>query len=393
MKKILCLVATVAGLFSGTLTAQTPAEPVLMTVGGEKVTKSEFLKAYQKNSMLSEATEADLRDYLRLYTDYRMKVQEAKAMQLDTAKSFQREWEAYKSQYAQQYLVDTEVSDQILEEAVERSRYHVRASHLLVGLPQNAAPKDTLAAYRKIMKIREEILGGLDFNEAATRYSDDPSAQDGVNPQNGRFKYGNHGELGYFSVLEMIYPFENVAYNTPVGQVSMPVRTQFGYHLIYVQDKIPAIAKMFVSQIFIKDTAALSRTADHSAAMARCVFFVMLLVLTVDPAVDRSPPTMYPYTQTSFSPAWPPASETVEASVVSAPLSGSSGFPFPPMTNPSLFQVFVVSMETLSELVPAAPPGAEMFTVRICRASRVRVRRVSSFPSLYRVTDTDPGLK
>lgn len=269
MRKILSLTILMAAMFGGILCAQTN-DPVLMTVGNESVTKSEFIKAYQKNSMLSEATEADLRDYVRLYSEYRMKVQEAKALQLDTARAFQKEWEAYKGQYAQQYLIDNEVSDQILQEAVDRARYHVRASHILVRLPQEASPKDTLAAYHKIMKIRDEIVNGLDFNTAAAMYSEDESAHDGVNPNTGRFQYGNHGDLGYFSVLEMIYPFETAAYNTPVGQVSMPVRTQFGYHLIYVQDKIPAIAKLFVSQIFIRDTAALGKDADHSAALAKC---------------------------------------------------------------------------------------------------------------------------
>ena len=269
MRKILSLAMMMAAMFGGLLFAQTN-DPVLMTVGNEKVTKSEFIKAYMKNSMLSEATEADLRDYVRLYSDYRMKVQEAKAMQLDTAKAFQKEWEAYKGQYAQQYLIDTEVSDQILQEAMDHSRYHVRASHILVRVPQDAAPKDTLAAYHKIMKIRDEIVGGLDFNEAAAKYSEDESARDMVNPQTGRFQYGNRGELGYFSVLEMIYPFEKAAYSTPVGQVSMPVRTQFGYHLIYVQDKIPAIAKLFVSQIFVRDTSALGKDADHHVALDRC---------------------------------------------------------------------------------------------------------------------------
>lgn len=269
MKKIVCWMIPVVALLPMLVSAQN-SDPVLMTVGRENVTKSEFVKAYQKNSMLSEATEADLREYVRLYSEYRMKVQEAKAMQLDTAKAFQKEWEAYKSQYAQQYLIDTEVSDQILQEAVDRARYHVRASHILVRLPQDPTPKDTLAAYNKIMKIREEIQGGLDFNKAAAMYSEDESARDGVNPQNNRYHYGNHGELGYFSALEMIYPFECAAYNTPVGQVSMPVRTQFGYHLVYVQDKIPAIAKLYVSQIFIKDTAALSTSIDHSAVLAKC---------------------------------------------------------------------------------------------------------------------------
>ena len=245
-------------------------DPVLMTVGSETVTKSDFVKAYQKNSMLSEATETDLRDYLRLYSDYRMKVQEAKAMKLDTAKVFQREWESYKLQYAQQYLIDTEVSDQLLEETTDRARYQVRASHLLIMIPDDASPKDTLAAYHKIMKIRDEIVNGLDFNDAAARYSEDQSAQDHINPQSKRTQYGNRGELGYFSVLEMIYPFETAAYATPVGQVSMPIRTQFGYHLVYVQDKIPAVAKLYVSQIFIKDSSALNRNVNHDEFIRRC---------------------------------------------------------------------------------------------------------------------------
>lgn len=244
-------------------------DPVLLTVGGETVTKSDFIKAYQKNSSLSEATEADLREYLDLYITYRMKVQEAKTMKLDTAQAFQKEWASYRDQYAQQYLIDTEVSDQLLNETAERARYHIRASHILVRLPENASPKDTLAAYHKIMKIRDEIVNGMSFGDAAVKYSEDQSARDFVNPQSKRLQRGNRGELGYFSVLEMIYPFESAAYNTPVGQVSQPVRTQFGYHLVYLQDKIPAIAKLYVSQIFIKDTNALDTQADHSEMMRR----------------------------------------------------------------------------------------------------------------------------
>lgn len=264
MKKILRLMIPAFLLTCLSAGAQSN-DPVLLTVGGETVTKSDFIKAYQKNSSLSEATEADLREYLNLYTNYRMKVQEAKALKLDTAQAFQKEWASYKDQYAQQYLIDNEVSDQLLDETVDRARYHVRASHILVRLPDNATPKDTLAALHKILKIREEIVNGMNFNDAAVKYSEDESARDFVNPQSKRLQRGNRGELGYFSVLEMIYPFETAAFNTPVGQVSQPVRTRFGYHLVYVQDKIPAIAKLYVSQIFLKDSTALDPDAVHSA--------------------------------------------------------------------------------------------------------------------------------
>lgn len=235
---------------------------VLIRVGNETVTKGDFIKAYQKNNLISEASNQDLRDYLDLYINYRLKVMEAESLKMDTSKSFQKELASYKNQSAQQYLVDTEVSDQILNEAFERSKYQIRASHILVRCAQNAAPKDTLAAYHKIMQIRDKIINGMNFNDAAVEYSEDESARDFINPQNNQKQRGNRGELGYFSVMELIYPFETAAYNTPVGQVSMPVRSQFGYHLIYVQDKVPAMAKIFVSQIFIRDSTALSGVAN-----------------------------------------------------------------------------------------------------------------------------------
>lgn len=231
---------------------------VLVRIGKESVTVDEFLNAYQKNNTLSEATEKDLREYLDLYINYRMKVQEATALKMDTSAQFKNELASYQTQSAQQYLVDTEVSDHLLEEAFQNSKFQVRASHILVRCSQTASPKDTLAAYHKIMQIRDKIVKGMDFNEAAYLYSEDESAQDHFNPQNGRKQYGNKGELGYFSVLEMIYPFEKAAFSLPVGQVSMPVRTQYGYHLIYVKDKMPAVGKIFVSQVFVQDTNAMA---------------------------------------------------------------------------------------------------------------------------------------
>lgn len=230
---------------------------VLMTIGNESITKTEFVRAYQKNNLLSSATEKDLRDYLDLFINYRLKVQDAQAMKLDTAEAFQKELDSYKGQSAQQYLVDTEVSDFLLEEAFERSKWQVCASHILVRCDQNANPKDSLEAYKKICSIREKIVAGMNFNDAAAEFSEDESARDYINPQTNRKQFGNRGRLGYFSVMEMIYPFECAAFTTPVGQISQPVRTQFGYHLVSVEDKVPAMSKVFVSQIFLKDTNAL----------------------------------------------------------------------------------------------------------------------------------------
>ncbi|MEG2071267.1 MAG: peptidylprolyl isomerase, partial [Bacteroidales bacterium] len=236
--------------------AQDNKKDILLIIGNDSITKGEFVNTYQKNNRLSETSPKELRDYLDLFINFKLKVKEGKALQIDTAVAFQRELASYITQSAQQYLIDHDVTEQLLEEGIERSKYHLRASHILVNCPQNATAKEDAVAYQKALNIRKEIINGLSFSDAAVKYSDDPSARDMINPQNGRMQYGNNGELGYFTVLELIYPFETAAYNTPVGEISMPIKTNFGYHLVYVQDKVPAISKIAISQIYIADTLA-----------------------------------------------------------------------------------------------------------------------------------------
>lgn len=229
---------------------------ILFTYGNDQVTKSEFIHAFQKNNNLSKATEQELREYLDLYINFKLKVKQGFVEGIDTSYVFQKELASYRSQSAQQYLIDKEVTDQLIDEALERAKYHIRASHILISCPTTASPSDTLAAFKKVLEIREKIMKGTSFFDAAVEYSDDKSAQDQYNSQTKRWQYGNKGELGYFTVFDLIYPFETGAYNTPVGTVSMPVRSAYGYHLIYVQDKTPAITKLVIKQIFVEDTLA-----------------------------------------------------------------------------------------------------------------------------------------
>ncbi len=246
---IICLVLFI---FNSLLAQQ---QEVLLIVGVDTVTKEQFIATYSKNNALENATQQDLRDYLNLFINFKLKVNEGKAMKVDTSAAFQRELQSYRNQSAQQYLIDKEVTEALIDEAFEHSKYILRASHILIKCPSDL-PKDTLAAYRKIINIRNKILGGLSFAEAAVTYSEDPSAQDRVNPQNNRLQPGNKGDLGYFTVFNLIYPFEVGAYKTPVGSISMPVKSSVGYHLIYVTDKVTAIDKITVSHIFITDTMA-----------------------------------------------------------------------------------------------------------------------------------------
>lgn len=236
MKKIFVLFALFVSALSFDLMAQTD-EDVVMEVAGEKISKAEFLKMYSKNNLTpGNINKADLDAYLDLYINYKLKLLQAKELGLDTAQSYLEEVEKYRQQLIVPYLNDAQVTQSLIEEAYERTKTFVRASHILIALPENANPTDTLNAYNKAINLRERALKGEDFSVLAKQYSDDPSAKD-KKEQNYK---GNGGDLGYFTSMTMIYPFENACYSMNVGEISTPIKTRFGYHIIKLTDKIPA---------------------------------------------------------------------------------------------------------------------------------------------------------
>ncbi len=218
-------------------------DAVLMTIGGSKVTVGEFESVYHKNNAKDGANDAkSLSDYIELFVNFKLKVKEAESLGMDTAKAFRDELAGYRKQLSQPYLTDKDVNDKLLHETYNRMKEDVRASHILVKVAESALPKDTLEAYNKIMKIRARVMKGEDFNKVASEkgISDDPSAKD------------NGGDLGFFTAMQMIYTFETVAYTTKVGEISQPVRTRYGYHIIKVTDRRPAQGELLCAHIMIK---------------------------------------------------------------------------------------------------------------------------------------------
>ncbi|MEA3445986.1 MAG: peptidylprolyl isomerase [Bacteroidota bacterium] len=239
MKKSSLLLFMLVSMLIGTI-AQNSNEVVLMTVNGKEVSKAEFVRIYKKNNTNEQVLDQkSLNEYLDLFINFKLKVAEAEALGLDTAKAFIDELAGYRKQLAKPYLVDKDVDQKLIEEAYEHLKYDVNASHILVKLKNDPSPDDTLKAYNKIMGFRERILAGEKFEIAAKRGSDDPSAKT------------NGGSLGYFTGFQMVYPFEEAAFNTAVGELSMPVKTRFGYHLIKVVDKREARGKIKVAHIMI----------------------------------------------------------------------------------------------------------------------------------------------
>jgi peptidyl-prolyl cis-trans isomerase SurA len=226
-------------------------DPVLLQVANENISKSEFVKVFEKNNTRKEQPDTKaLEEYLDLYINFRLKVAEAKALGMDTLKSFRDELAGYRKQLAQPYLFDSKASDKMIEEAYEHRKYDIRTSHILVRCDKLASAADTLAAWNKIMQLRKRIvLKGEDFGTVAAEGSEDPYAKNRV--VEGQKIKGNKGDLGYFTAFDMVYPFERVAYNAKVGEVSMPVRTDYGYHLIKVTDRKPAFGKLQLAHIIL----------------------------------------------------------------------------------------------------------------------------------------------
>ncbi len=275
---LVALSAVIALMPFVTLKAQNETDQVLLNIAGENITKTEFLSVYQKNNVNGEVLDKkSLEEYLDLYINFKLKVREATDMGLDTASSFRNELKGYRDQLAKPYFVDEEVNKELLQQAYDRKNIDIRVSHILIRVEKFAKPEDTLAAYKKIEEIRARIVKGENFNAVAAEVSEDPSARDmparGYQPA----RKGNRGDIGYFSVFDMVFPFEEAAFNLPVGQVSKSVRTDFGYHLILVTNKRPALGKVQVAHLFLQIPAnSILQDSTRLAAKADSLYKALL---------------------------------------------------------------------------------------------------------------------
>jgi len=224
------------------LTAAYVNAQTLITIGNQQVSADEFLQMYNKKSSYqdtSKTKEEAMKEYLDLYVKFRLIVKEAESLGLDTTKKFKEELAGYRQQLAESYMNDKSATEELVKEAYERKKTDVHAAHILILCRPDDMPEDTLKAYNKALEVMKRAKAGEDFTTLAKELSGDPSAK-----QNG-------GDLGFFSALRMVYPFETAAYTTPVGEISKPVRTKFGYHVIKVIEKRPSLGEVRAAHIMI----------------------------------------------------------------------------------------------------------------------------------------------
>jgi len=220
------------------LSAQT--KEVLFTIDNHPYYNDEFVRVYNKNlDLVKDDSQKDLDKYLDLFLGYKLKVEKANKLGLQNGLSYQNELKSYRNQLSKNYVNDSKVTNELVQEAYDRMQQEVRASHILVLADEGALPQDTVKAYNKVIEIKRRLDAGEDFSTVAQQTSEDPSVKE------------NNGDLGYFSAFRMVYPFENAAFNTKVGQVSKPFRTRFGYHLVKVVDKRVNRGEVTVAHIMI----------------------------------------------------------------------------------------------------------------------------------------------
>lgn len=231
---------------------QVDNDETLMTIAGKKITVGEFMNIYQKNNVKGEAIDKkSLEEYLDLFINFKLKVKEAEELGLDTLSSFRKELSGYREQLAKPYLTDEATIDMLVKEAYDRSQTDIRASHIFFRVKPDATPDDTLVAFNRANEARKRLMNGESFEQLTVEVSDDPSAKDKEATAQHPYMKGNRGDLGYFTVFDMIYPFESAAYNTPVGNVSPVIRTDYGYHLILVREKRPALYDFTVAHLYL----------------------------------------------------------------------------------------------------------------------------------------------
>lgn len=220
----------------------TSTSEALFEIDNIPYSTNEFIYVFKKNHYKRDSihSEKSVNDYLDLFINFKLKVTEAKSLGLDTTNSFKSEFELYRRQLAESYLSEKQITEELVTQAYQRMQQEVSVSHILVLVDIIAAPEDTISAYRLISEIRGKAVNGEDFNKLALIYK-------------GKNKDKVVGEnLEYFTVFQMVYPFENMAYKINIGEISEIVRTRFGYHILKVLDKRTAKGKIQVSHILLR---------------------------------------------------------------------------------------------------------------------------------------------
>ena len=235
MKKV--LLQTVLLLFT-LVSLQSQSDPVFLTLANKKITLSEFEWMYSKNLSGTGESGPTREEYLQTYIDYKLKVHEAEELGLDKNAAFNKELDDYRESLINEHIPIEYSEADLVREAYDRIQQDVSASHILVRM-DSPEPRDTLAALMKTIQIRQRILDGELLEQVVEEISKDPAVQIHL------------GLNRFFTAFHMQYPLETAAYTTPVNDISEPIRSRLGYHIVLPHAKRPAFGKVQVAHILV----------------------------------------------------------------------------------------------------------------------------------------------
>ena len=230
MKKLISLLCALVAL--QTVGAQTD-DPVVMTVNGVDVTRSEFEYSFNKNNTDLVVDKKSLDEFVELFVNYKLKVAAALDAQLDTMEAFKKEVADYRAQQAEEYLVDNDFIEKEARNTYQQTAERIgpdgqfKAAHILVRLTQQATPMEQAQAKQRIDSIYAALQAGADFAEMAKKHSEDPgTAREG-------------GMLPWLTRGQLLKEFEVAALALQPGEMSRPVLSPVGYHVIYMSERKP----------------------------------------------------------------------------------------------------------------------------------------------------------
>ena len=206
---------------------------ILFKINNQPVLAEEFIRVYNKNiELIEDKSQKDIDNYLELYINYKLKLSDAYLRKLDQKDTYKSELNKYSKQLESSFLTDKITEEKLILEAYDRTKQEVNVSHILIRIDEDN--NDTINIYNRVLNLRKSLLKN-NIDSLIETY------------HNGKDIIIEN--LGYFSAFKMIYKFENIAYNTKVGEVSMPFRTRFGYHILKVNDKRPSLGEITVGHI------------------------------------------------------------------------------------------------------------------------------------------------
>nr|WP_297163843.1 peptidylprolyl isomerase [uncultured Dysgonomonas sp.] len=237
------------------------SDPILMKINGNKITKSDFEYAYKKAN--NEASEdQSVNQFLESFINYKLKVEEAKSLELNKDEIFLKEYSRYLEQSQSPYITDSISPEIVARKIYDRLGQNVQMSQLFVAFPtEDILPKDTLKAYNKIVSIRESAIKGDDkeFEELVIKFSDDSVSRKSSIP----------GYLGWKTALMLDPEVEEAMYSTELDSISQPIRTNRGYYLIKVFNRRQDLGQINLSHIFFPYPYENSNTAQKDSVRSQ----------------------------------------------------------------------------------------------------------------------------